>query len=217
MIIDLKGVSKKYITGETEFFVLKDIDLKIKEGEFISIVGASGSGKSTLLHLIGALDRPTTGTVKIMNKNIAKLNDDSLAELRNTAIGFVFQTFNLIPRLTALENVTMPTYFGTNVNKEKAMELIKMVGLEKRAHHMPNQLSGGERQRVAIARALINDPKVILADEPTGNLDTKTGGKIIDVFKTLNKQGKTVIIITHDTNIAKSANRKIKIRDGMIV
>ena len=216
-ILELHNMSKIYGTGEAQVNALDKISLKIKQGDFVSIVGASGSGKSTLLHMIGALDRPTKGTVKINNKNIDHLNDNELAELRRDVVGFVFQTFNLIPRLTALENVTIPSFFGGGVTKEKAEILLKLVGLEKRMKHMPSELSGGEQQRVAIARALINDPKIIMADEPTGNLDTKTGKKIMEIFKDLNKKGKTIIIITHDNNIARTSKKKINILDGMVV
>lgn len=213
-VIELKHVTKEYVLGEERIKALNDVSLKIREGEFVAVVGASGSGKSTLLHIMGALDRPTRGSVKINGRSADAMNSDELAELRASAVGFVFQFFNLIPRLTALENVSVPSIFSRK--GRDALKLLQGVGLSHRAGHMPPQLSGGERQRVAIARALINDPKIILADEPTGNLDSVTGKKVMDIFKSLNKQGKTVVLITHDRAVAKAAHRIITIKDGML-
>ena len=222
-IIELNNVSKSYMMGEVENQILKDVSLSIKEGEFASIVGPSGSGKSTMLHLIGALDRPTSGTVLVKNKDVSKMSDDDLAELRGSTIGFVFQSFNLIPRLSAAENVALPLMFSkknntnSQTNKVKAEELLKKVGLGHRLNNRPSQLSGGEKQRVAIARALVNDPDVIVADEPTGNLDSETGKTVIQMLKDINDEGKTLIIVTHDDKIARSAEKRIKILDGRIV
>ena len=222
-IIELNNVSKSYMMGEVESQILKDVSLSIKEGEFASIVGPSGSGKSTMLHLIGALDRPTSGTVLVKNKDVSKMSDDDLAELRGSTIGFVFQSFNLIPRLSAAENVALPLMFSkknntnSQTNKVKAEELLKKVGLGHRLNNRPSQLSGGEKQRVAIARALVNDPDVIVADEPTGNLDSETGKTVIQMLKDINDEGKTLIIVTHDDKIARSAEKRIKILDGRIV
>jgi len=219
-IIELKGVTKIYKMDKVLVPALRGINLKIRKGEFVSIMGPSGSGKTTLMNLIGCLDRPTEGEIYIANKNVAKLGDDELAKLRREKIGFVFQQFNLIPRLTALENVELPMWFAglsKKKRRERAIELLKLVGLEKRIHHKPAELSGGERQRVSIARALANNPEIILADEPTGNLDTKTGKEIIEILKDLNKQGKTIVLVTHDETFAKEAERIIKIRDGRLL
>ncbi len=219
-VIECEKVSKVYDLGKVKVNALKNVSLKIKNKEFLSIMGPSGSGKSTLLHLIGCLDKPTSGTIKIDGKDVSKLNENELASIRRNKIGFVFQFFYLVPRLTALENVELPMIFA-NVNKKerkkRALELLKEVGLEKRANHKPNELSGGERQRVAIARALVNNPKIILADEPTGNLDSKTGKEIMELLRRLNKEGKTIVVVTHDKNIAKYGNRTIYIKDGKIV
>ncbi|RLG58161.1 MAG: hypothetical protein DRN95_04780 [Candidatus Hydrothermarchaeota archaeon] len=219
-IIELKGVTKIYKMDKVLVPALRGINLKIRKGEFVSIMGPSGSGKTTLMNLIGCLDRPTEGEIYIANKNVAKLGDDELAKLRREKIGFVFQQFNLIPRLTALENVELPMWFAglsKKKRRERAVELLKLVGLEKRINHKPAELSGGERQRVSIARALANNPEIILADEPTGNLDTKTGKEIIEILKDLNKQGKTIVLVTHDETFAKEAERIIKIRDGRLL
>jgi len=219
-IIELKGVTKIYKMDKVLVPALRGINLKIRKGEFVSIMGPSGSGKTTLMNLIGCLDRPTEGEICIANKNVAKLGDDELAKLRREKIGFVFQQFNLIPRLTALENVELPMWFAglsKKKRRERAIELLKLVGLEKRINHKPAELSGGERQRVSIARALANNPEIILADEPTGNLDTKTGKEIMEILKDLNKQGKTIVLVTHDETFAKEAERIIKIRDGRLL
>jgi len=215
--IELRNVVKSYTLGDAEVRALDGVSLDINEGEFVSIMGSSGSGKSTLLHIVGALDRPTQGAVRIFGKDVHGMGDNELAGLRGDTIGFVFQTFNLIPRLSVMENVLIPSYFAGVDRQEDAGRLVKTVGLGERINHMPSQLSGGERQRVAIARALINDPKIIVADEPTGNLDSVNGKKIMDIFKSLNKQGRTVIVVTHDIHIAKYANRIIRIKDGKIV
>ncbi len=220
-VIELQNVEKIYNEGkENELKVLKGISLSIKEGEYASIVGPSGSGKSTLMHIMGCLDRPTKGKVLIDGIDVSKLNDEQLAKIRREKIGFIFQQFYLIPVLNAIENVKVPMNLNNykHIDKEaRAIELLKKVGLEHRIYNFPNQLSGGEMQRVAIARALANDPKIILADEPTGNLDTKRGEEIINLLEKLNKQGRTIIIVTHDLNIAKRAKRKIMIKDGELV
>ena len=219
-IIRLENVHKDYIMGESVVKAVCDVNLDIKRGEFIAIVGPSGSGKSTMMNLVGALDLASQGNIFLDNQNIEHLPESNLARIRGRKIGFVFQTFNLIPTLTALENVELPMMFQNYTREEKnkrATELLKEVGLSHRMNHLPNELSGGERQRVAIARALANNPEVILADEPTGNLDSKTGKEIIEMFIKLNKQGKTVIVVTHDLEIAKHAKHIIKLRDGRIV
>lgn len=219
-LLKLVNVSKTYRPDDHPVYAVKNASLTIKKGEFVAIMGPSGSGKSTLMHLAGCLDVPTAGKVILEGKNISKLSEEELAKIRSEKIGFVFQTFNLIPRTTTLDNIALPLiYTGTNLRKRKEMarQMLKTVDLEKRADHFPNQLSGGEQQRVAIARALINQPLIIFADEPTGNLDTKSGKEIMEIFEKLNKQGKTVILVTHEPHIAKYANRTIKIIDGEIV
>lgn len=219
-IVELKNVSKTYKSGKLEVPVLHNINIQIEKGEMVAIMGPSGSGKSTLMNIIGLLDRPTEGQLKIDGENIdLSMSDAKLARLRSKKVGFVFQTFNLLPKLTALKNVLVPsTYVGGDKKEEqkKALDLLGQVGLEKRIKHNPTELSGGERQRVAIARALMNDPEIILADEPTGNLDSKSGEEILNILKDLNKQGKTLLIITHDENIAKHCQRIIHIKDGRI-
>jgi putative ABC transport system ATP-binding protein len=220
IIIETKDIKKVYNQGKrNELVVLKDVDLKIKKGEMVAIYGPSGSGKSTLLHIIGCLDRPTSGKVYIEGKDVSGLSDDELAVIRGQKIGFVFQQFNLISSLTALENVEIPMRI-CNINKKKsekkAKELLTSVGLGERLNHLPGQLSGGEMQRVSLARALANGPDILLADEPTGNLDSKTGEEIINLMKDLNKKGYTFVIITHDPLIAKYADRKLNIMDGKI-
>ena len=218
-IIRLKNVSKHYYLGET-IKAVDEINITINKGEFIAIVGPSGSGKSTMMNLIGALDLATKGEIYLDGINIEKLSESELALLRSKKIGFIFQTFNLIPTLTALENVMLPMIFrgiSLRYRKEKARELLDKIGLGQRLDHLPNELSGGERQRVAIARALVNDPDVILADEPTGNLDTKRGKEIIEMFKNLSKENKTIILVTHDQELAKYANKIYKLKDGRII
>ncbi len=219
-VLELKNVTKCYGEANCSVIALDNATFTIYEGEFVAIIGPSGSGKSTLLHQIGLLDEPSSGEILVNGINTINMNEDQKAELRNREIGFVFQTFNLIPSLSSLENVEIvQTIAGTDKNKryKNAVRVLEKVDMEKRLTHRPNQLSGGERQRVAIARALINDPKIILADEPTGNLDSKRGEEILKIFRDLNKEGKTIIIITHDLGIAKKAQRIIKIRDGAIV
>ena len=220
-VIELKNVEKVYnIDMSNELKVLDNIDLKIKKGEMVVLFGPSGSGKSTLLHIMGCLDRPTNGKLYIDGEDVSKFSDDKLALIRRKKMGFVFQQYNLINVFTALENVEMPLRIA-NIDKDesrkRAEKLLKLVKLEKRMNHFPNQLSGGEMQRVAIARALANEPSVVLADEPTGNLDSKTGKEIIDIICKLNDKGYTFIIVTHDQKIAECAERKINLKDGKIV
>ncbi|MDR0271855.1 MAG: ABC transporter ATP-binding protein [Clostridiales bacterium] len=221
-MLELNDIVKKYFIGEpNELTVLKGLNLTISEGELVSIVGQSGSGKSTLMNIMGALDSPTEGSYVLDGVDVSGMRDNQLSAIRNQKIGFVFQTFNLIPRTTALSNVELPLFYrGDSKRKrsEKAKELLKMVEMDDRMLHMPNELSGGQKQRVAIARSLANNPSIILADEPTGALDTKTGNLVIDIFKKINReQGKTVIIITHNEEIAKQTNRIITLRDGEII
>jgi len=219
-VITLEKVYKSYQMGDLEVQAIKDISLEINKGDFIALIGPSGSGKSTAMNLVGCLDTATKGEIYLDQHNIQYLSESDLAQIRGKKIGFIFQTFNLISSLTALENAALPMMFQNvprNERLEKAENLLKMVGLESRMHHLPGQLSGGQRQRVAIARALVNDPEIILADEPTGNLDTKTGDEIMKILKDLNKQGKTVILVTHNPDLTKLANRIIKLKDGTIV
>jgi putative ABC transport system ATP-binding protein len=218
--IQLKAVSRTYVMGKENLAALDSINLDVAEGEFVAIMGPSGSGKSTLANVIGGLDKPNTGTITVDNEEINRLNDSRLSSYRNKKIGFVFQAFNLLPTYTALENVMVPLIlagFSPGERKAKAYECLKLVGLEGRADHKPNQLSGGERQRVSIARALVNDPKIIIADEPTGNLDSKKSEEIVTLLKNLNRKNKiTLIVITHDPNVAKQADRTLHMRDGKI-
>ena len=219
VLIELDNVWKIYDLDEVKVEALKGVSLKIYKKEFIVILGPSGSGKSTMLNSIGSLDTPSKGIIKLAGTNIAHLSESDLATLRGKNIGFVFQTFNLIPSLTALENVAMPLVFQripSDIREKKAKEYLEKVNLGHRMHHRPSELSGGERQRVAIARALVNEPEIILADEPTGNLDTKTGQEILKMLKDLHHEGKTIILITHDVNITKYAERVCYIRDGKI-
>lgn len=217
-IIDLKGISKIYKTGDEDTVALKDIDLTVERGEFLAIMGPSGSGKSTLMHILGLLDRPTSGQYFLEGRDVSKLRDNRLAALRNQRIGFVFQQFNLLPRTTVLDNVLLPSIYGRIKNsRSRALKVIEEVGLSDRINHKSNQLSGGQMQRVAIARALIMNPAIILADEPTGNLDSKRSLEIIDIFKRINSRGSTVILITHEEKIAHHADRIIKLLDGEIV
>jgi putative ABC transport system ATP-binding protein len=218
-IVEVSNVRKSYLLGNLEVPVLSGINLKIEKGEILAIIGPSGSGKSTLMNIIGCLDRPTEGEVFICGTNLQRMSDKELARLRGLEIGFVFQTFNLIPRLTAFENVLLPAFANSRINsdsRKRARELLEIVGLQDRMHHKPGELSGGQSQRVSIARALINDPAILLADEPTGNLDSKTGAEILRIFTDLNMNGRTVVIITHDPEIAKFADRVILVKDGMI-
>jgi len=219
-VLKLENVFKIYKMDGISVKALNGISLSVKKKEFISIVGPSGSGKSTLMHIIGCLDVPTSGKVILENQEISQLNERQLAKIRNKKIGFVFQQFNLLTRTSALENVALPLiYNNTDESKirEKAKEALKMVGLADRLNHHPNQLSGGQQQRVAIARALVTNPAIILADEPTGNLDSKSGVEILKIFDKLHKQGKTVVVVTHDQNIAVRAQRIIHLKDGQII
>jgi len=219
IVIDVIDVRKSYHRGGMEIPILNGIDLTVRSGEFIAIMGPSGSGKSTLMNMIGCLDRPTSGHVILKDKDINKTSDNELAHLRGQEIGFVFQTFNLIPRMTAIQNVELPSFANKKNSKnyhEKAKELLKLVGLEDRMDHKTTELSGGQCQRVAIARSLINDPGLILADEPTGNLDSKTTGEIMKIFSDLHKQGRTIVMITHDPDIAEFAHRMVLVKDGLI-
>ena len=218
-IIELKNLSKHYEMGENIVKALDGIDVKIKKGDFIAIVGPSGSGKSTMMNMIGALDLATKGEIFLDDEDIENLEESELAQIRGRKIGFVFQTFNLIPTMTAMENVMLPMTFqglGGEEKLERAEEILKKVGLEHRKNHFSNELSGGEMQRVAIARALANNPEVILADEPTGNLDSKTGKEIMKIFTDLNKKGKTIILVTHDLDLIKYATKVLRLRDGKI-
>ncbi len=217
-MIEIKNLSKAYSMGEAQVHALRDVSLKIDAGEFVAIMGASGSGKSTLMHLMGLLDRPDSGSYLLGGKDVTKFSDDELATTRNRLIGFVFQQFHLLPRMTALENAELPLiYAGNRHLKDKAREKIEEIGLGDRASHRPNELSGGQQQRVAIARSLVNDPLIILADEPTGNLDTKSKEEILVILKQLNEQGKTLVVVTHESEIAQHAKRIIKMRDGEII
>jgi len=218
-MIKVKHLSKIYRNDSVETMALNDVSFAVSQGEFVAIMGPSGSGKSTLMHILGALDTPTSGNYALDGQDVSKLNDDELADIRNKKIGFVFQAYNLLPRTTALKNVIVPMSYGGIPKEErlkKAKEYLKMVGLEDRMDYASNQLSGGQQQRVAIARALTMDPKIILADEPTGNLATVQGLEIMEIFKKLNKEGHTIIMITHELNIAKFAKRIITLRDGKI-
>jgi putative ABC transport system ATP-binding protein len=219
-VISLNNVGKSYGIGDYELHVLRDISVSIKKGEFVAIKGPSGAGKSTWMNLIGSLDLPTEGNIILDGHDLSTLSEEELAVLRSDKIGFVFQNFNLIPSLTAFENVSMPLIFQDIEKKNReeiARNLLEKVGLKERIHHKPSEMSGGEKQRVAIARALVNNPDIILADEPTGNLDSKTGKEIIELLMGLNKKGKTLIIITHDDKIAKLAERVINLKDGEII
>jgi putative ABC transport system ATP-binding protein len=218
-LIEVDGLWKTYEMGLEKVHALQGISLAIEKGEYVAIMGPSGSGKSTLMNLIGCLDTPSQGTYKLNNTPVADRNDDELARIRNKEIGFVFQTFNLLPRATALHNVGLPLiYNGTSGEdrRQKAVRAMEIVGLADRMMHKPNELSGGQRQRVAIARALVNNPSIVLADEPTGNLDSTTGKEIMALLAELNRQGNTLIVVTHEYNIAKQAERIIYLRDGMI-
>lgn len=218
-LIKLVNINKKHFLGENTLHILVDINLTIQKGEFTGIIGPSGSGKSTLMNILGCLDRPTSGEYYLEGHNVASLSDDELATVRNKQVGFVFQSFNLLPRISSLENVALPLiYAGVKRDErlERASMLLRKVGLGERMEHKPNELSGGQRQRVAIARALVNDPSIIMADEPTGNLDSKSSVEIMEIFEQLNQLGKTVILVTHDAEVAQQAKRIITVRDGKI-
>ncbi|WP_213974213.1 ATP-binding cassette domain-containing protein [Tepidanaerobacter acetatoxydans] len=219
-MIRLENIYKIYKRGDTAVHALDGVTLQIENGEFVAIVGPSGSGKSTMMNILGCLDTPSDGTYIFEDKDISKLNDDQLAVIRNRHIGFVFQSFNLLPKLDAVENVELPlTYAGKKgpARRDRAVEMLNAVGLGNRIHHKPSELSGGQQQRVAIARALSTDPPIILADEPTGNLDTKSGREIMEILKELHLSGKTIILITHDISVANQAERNVYIQDGKIV
>jgi putative ABC transport system ATP-binding protein len=218
-IIHLEEIRKSYYMGKQELRVLKGITLDINKNEYVALMGPSGSGKSTLMNILGCLDSPTAGVYVLNGSDVSQMHDDSLADVRNKEIGFVFQQFNLLPRLTALENVALPLVYAGIPKKtrtEMAMDVIQKVGLEERKTHKPNELSGGQCQRVAIARALVNHPSIILADEPTGNLDTKTSIEIMDIFGKIHSAGNTVILVTHEEDIANNAHRIVRLRDGLI-
>ncbi len=216
-MIELENIKKRYLMGGSLVEALKGVSLKVQKGEFVSIMGPSGSGKSTLMNIIGCLDRPSEGTYTLNGARVENMNEDELAAVRNKNIGFVFQTFNLLTRHTAMENVELPLlYAGVTNTAVLAKKALEEVGLSARINHRPNELSGGERQRVAIARAIVTEPAIILGDEPTGNLDSRTGAEIMDIFAELNKKGTTMVIVTHDREIADHSQRTITIRDGLI-
>jgi len=219
-IIDMQAIKKVYDTGKVKVEALKGIDLAVEKGEFVAIVGPSGSGKSTLMNLVGCLDTPSAGTYRLGGEDVSKFTRDELADVRNRRVGFVFQGFNLLPQITAFENVEMPLLFAgiaRKERKERVMDLLAKVGLEERMEHRPTELSGGQMQRVAVARALAMNPDILLADEPTGNLDTTSGGDVMSLMEDLWKQGRTLIVITHDAALARRAGRVVEIRDGAIV
>jgi putative ABC transport system ATP-binding protein len=219
-IIEIRNLRKDYHVGEVTVHALRGVDLKISEGEFVAIMGASGSGKSTMLNILGCLDKPSGGDYLLDGNDVSKLEKDAIARLRNLKLGFVFQAYNLLARTTALENVELPLFYNPKVRsrdrKEAACRALEAVGLSDRMHHMPNQLSGGQQQRVAIARSLVNDPVLILADEPTGNLDTRTSFEIMELFQNLNEKGRTIVYVTHEPDIAKFATRNVMFRDGKV-
>jgi len=218
-LIKIRGIRRDFPLGSEIVYVLKGIDLDIAKGEYVAIMGPSGSGKSTLMNLLGCLDTPTAGSYILNGRDVSQMTDDELAEVRNTEIGFVFQTFNLLPRTTALDNVALPMIYAgasKNVRRTRAEEVLTDVGLADRMDHKPNQLSGGQRQRVAVGRALVNKPSIILADEPTGNLDSKTSVEIMNLFGEIHSAGNTVIMVTHEEEVAAHAHRVIRLRDGII-
>jgi putative ABC transport system ATP-binding protein len=219
IVIDIENVTKDYLMGEEIVHALRGVSLQIRRGEYIAVMGPSGSGKSTLMNMLGCLDTPTSGRYEFNGRNVAEMNDDELAAIRNREIGFVFQTFNLLPRSDSLRNVELPLIYAgmdPQTRQQRATHALIEVGLSDRLHHKPNELSGGQRQRVAIARALVNNPSILLADEPTGNLDSKTGEEIMAVFDTLHKRGHTIILVTHEADIARHARRTVRLRDGLI-
>jgi putative ABC transport system ATP-binding protein len=218
-LIELNGITKIYTLGKTEVHALRGIDIVIRQHEFVSVMGPSGSGKSTMMNIIGCLDKATSGTYILDKVDVSGMLDNELAEIRNKKIGFVFQTFNLLPRMTSLRNVELPLIYSgisRRARRQRALSALEMVGLEDRSHHRPSELSGGQRQRVAIARALVNDPSIIFADEPTGNLDSKTGREIMEIFSRLHDDGATILLVTHEKEIALFAERIIYLKDGLI-
>jgi putative ABC transport system ATP-binding protein len=219
LVIDIENITKDYVMGEETVRALRGVSLQIHRNEYIAIMGPSGSGKSTLMNMLGCLDTPTSGRYEFNGKNVAEMNDDELAAIRNREIGFVFQTFNLLPRSTSLRNVELPLIYAgidPETREQRAAQVLADVGLGDRIHHKPNELSGGQRQRVAVARALVNRPSIILADEPTGNLDSKTGEEIMALFEDLYQRGNTIILVTHERDIAAHARRTVYLRDGLI-
>ena len=219
-ILELKNVSKSYCSNDSLFYALKNVSLKINQGEFVSITGPSGSGKSTLMHIVGLLDNPTSGEILLNGKDISNLKEHQLAQVRNVTLGFVFQQFNLLPKTSALENVMLPLLYSDIPKKDRdslALKMLDKVGLSDKVKNTPGQLSGGQQQRVAIARALINNPQIILADEPTGNLDSKSGKSVMEFFHQLHQEGRTIVFVTHDMELAKQAERLIIIKDGQII
>src|SRR5437868_13195732 len=219
IVIDIENITKDYVMGEEIVRALRGVTLQIRRNEYLAVMGPSGSGKSTLMNMLGCLDTPTSGRYEFNSRNVAEMDDDELAAVRNREIGFVFQTFNLLPRSTSLRNVELPLIYAgidPETRQERAAQVLVDVGLGDRIHHKPNELSGGQRQRVAVARALVNKPSIILADEPTGNLDSKTGDEIMDLFENLYQRGNTIILVTHERDIAAHARRTVHLRDGII-